>query len=129
MGVTEKITKLNMELATVNDRVLNFSKTATRLEDQLKKMESKYEEQLKLEERANELNKKFAERKLEQDKVRKYLKVFYTCYFGADALIISQSHPHFNFLLICYTALGTNRTTESTHRSERNSKEPSKKTG
>ena len=54
----------------MNDRVLNFSKTATRLEDQLKKMESKYEEQLKLEERANELNKKFAERKHEQDKVR-----------------------------------------------------------
>ena len=77
MGVTEKITKLNMELATVNDRVLNFSKTATRLEDQLKKMESKYEEQLKLEERANELNKKFAERKLEQDKVRKYLSKYF----------------------------------------------------
>lgn len=68
-GNVEKITKLNMELATVNDRVLNFSKTATRLEDQLKKMESKYEEQLKLEERTTELNRKFAERKQEQDKV------------------------------------------------------------
>ena len=71
VGNAEKITKLNMELATVNDRVLNFSKTATRLEDQFKKMESKYEEQLKLEERTNELNKRFAERKQEQDKVRR----------------------------------------------------------
>lgn len=69
-GNAEKITKLNIELASVNDRVLNFSKTSTRLEEHLKTMESKYKEQLKLEERTYELNKNFAERKQEQDKVR-----------------------------------------------------------
>ena len=78
----DKITKLNTELTSINERVSNTSTTATRLEGQFKKMESKYEEQLKLEERTNELNKKFAERKLEQDKVRalvQYIRLFTIC--------------------------------------------------
>ncbi len=90
-GNIEKITKLNMELATVNDRVMNFSKTATRLEDQFKKMESKYEEQLKLEERTNELNKRFAERKQEQDKVRRVAPIiFLSTEFPTNSLIYDR---------------------------------------
>ena len=73
----DKITKLNTELTTINERVHNFSVTATRLEDQLKKMESKYEEGLKLGERIDELNKKVAEGKNEQDKVRALVKYIF----------------------------------------------------
>ena len=65
----EKITKLNLELSSINDRVTHFSTIATSLENEYKKKELKYEEQLKLEERASELREKFAERKHEQDKV------------------------------------------------------------
>jgi len=66
---TDKITKLNGELTTINDRVSNYSVTATRLENQLRSMEAKYEEELKNEKRKNELNKKYAEMKSEQDKL------------------------------------------------------------
>ena len=61
--------KLNGELTTINDRVSNYSVTATRLENQLRSMEAKYEEELKNEKRKNELNKKYAEMKSEQDKL------------------------------------------------------------
>jgi predicted nucleic acid-binding Zn-ribbon protein len=64
---TDKITKLNAELTTINDRVSNYSITATRLENQLRSMEAKYEEELKNDERKDELNKKYAEMKAEQD--------------------------------------------------------------
>ena len=67
---TEKITDLNKEQTNLNDHVQKCAKTASLLEENLKKMESKYEEQTKMEDRMNELNKKFAERKHEQDKVR-----------------------------------------------------------
>ena len=66
---SEKITDLNKELAALNDRVHHFSTTATRLEEQSKKMESKYEEQLKLQEKLAELRRKKDQMIVEQTKV------------------------------------------------------------
>ena len=68
-NVLEKITDLNKELASINDRVHHFSTTATRLEEQSKKMESKYEEQLKLQEKLAELRRKKDQMIVEQTKV------------------------------------------------------------
>ena len=65
----EKVTKLNAELASINDRVQQASANAARLEDNLKKMESKYEQQLKDEQERAELQKKFVEKMQEHDKV------------------------------------------------------------
>ena len=64
---TDKITKLNAELTTINDNVTNYSVSATRFETQLRGMEAKYEEELKNDERKDELNKKYAKMKAEQD--------------------------------------------------------------
>ena len=51
---TEKITDLNKEQTNLNDHVQKCAKTASLLEENLKKMESKYEEQTKMEDRMNE---------------------------------------------------------------------------
>jgi chromosome segregation ATPase len=41
----DKKNQLNTEMAAINDRVASFSQTATRLETQLRNMESKYQEE------------------------------------------------------------------------------------
>lgn len=65
----ERVTKLNMELASINKRAQEASNVARKIEENLKGMEEKYDAQLKAIERLKELNEKLIEKTEETEKV------------------------------------------------------------
>ena len=72
----DKITKLNTELASLNDRVQQASTNATRLEHLFKRMEEKYQEQIKDEETLAVFQTEYLKKRAEQEKVRRTVLFF-----------------------------------------------------